>query len=314
MVKNPQIQEWWNENFPTEMLVSIENPSSGATTQTFILNRNKLLKVYISKDGSETKNNFFENTLRASEMLSGLDFYRPRVLCQSAESKVLKAPFICTKFIEGTDLSNILYKLSTAEQYENGKKIGAIIKNLHSLTTVKNQNYDTQNLLDLAKRALDFAFENNLLDGNMGEAMKKLVVEYKPRIIKTDFVLVHNDLHPENYLRDNLGKDFLIDFDMSFVGWKLFELRKLLYAALIPKYLVNEKLDDFYSDRSMIPFFKGLINIYPEIFNREYLDEIKLLLMPQGIHNLKKLTGSIDYDLTWSLLEMIFKEKILETI
>jgi Phosphotransferase enzyme family len=133
-------------------------------------------------------------------------------------------------------------------------------------------------------------------------------------IIKTDFVLVHNDLHPENYLRDGLEKDFLIDFDMSFVGWKIFELRKLLYAALIPGYLVNQKLDNFYTNKSMIPFFQGLVSIYPELFSYEFMDEIKLLMIPQGLNNLKRLQGLEDFDLTQDLLRMIFKENILETI
>jgi thiamine kinase-like enzyme len=136
----------------------------------------------------------------------------------------------------------------------------------------------------------------------------------KPRIIKTDYVLVHNDLHSENYLRDGLERDFLIDFDMSFVGWKIFELRKLLYAALIPRYLVNQKLDDFYPNKSMIPFFQGLISIYPELLKYEFLDEIKLLMIPQGLNNLKRLQGSEDFDLTQDLFRMIFKENILETI
>jgi aminoglycoside phosphotransferase (APT) family kinase protein len=314
MIQNNQIQEWWSEYFPDETLNSIETPSGGATTQTFILNRGKLLKVYISKDGSETKGAYFENTIGAMRVLEDLDFFSPRVLCESAKSKVFEAPFICYEFIESTDLSNILYKLNPDEQFTNGKKIGEIIKQLHTLTTASDQEYNTQNLLDLAQKALEFELENNLLDGEVQEIMIKFLSEYKPRIIKTDFVLVHNDLHPENYLRDVLESDFLIDFDMSFVGWKIFELRKLLYAALIPKYLVSEKLDDFYPNKSMIPFFKGLISVYPELFSYEFLDEIKLLMMPQGLNNLKRLQGSDDFDLTQDLFRMIFKENVLEIL
>jgi serine/threonine protein kinase len=355
MIQNNQIQEWWNEYFPYETLQSIETPSGGATTQTFILNRSKLLKVYISKDGAEVRNNFFENTSKAIGLLDGLSLYSPKILCKyaknkifnapfvcsefiesidlsnilyklnldeqfekilckSAKNKIFNAPFVCSEFIESIDLSNILYKLNLDEQFENGKKIGEIIKQLHELTKLTDQKYNTQILLDNAQKALDLESENNLLDLEIKEIMFKFVTEYRPRIIKTDFVLVHNDLHSENFLRDKDGIDFLIDFDMSFVGWKIFELRKLLYAALIPKYLVNKKLDDFYPNKSMIPFFQGLISVYPELFCYEYLDEIKLLLMPQGLNNLKKLQGSQDYDLTQDLFRMIFKENILETI
>jgi aminoglycoside phosphotransferase (APT) family kinase protein len=314
MVQKSQIQEWWKEYFPNETLQSIETPSGGATTQTFILNRSKLLKVYISKDGSEIKDTFYKNASRAMEVLENSDLFSPKVLCKSAKSKVFEAPFICYEFIESTDLSNILYKLNLDEQFANGKKIGEIIKQLHTLTSVIDQEYNTQNLLDLAQKALEFESENNLLESGVQEIMTKFVSEYKPRIIKTDFVLVHNDLHPENYLRDGLDRDFLIDFDMSFVGWKIFELRKLIYTALIPRYLVNQKLDDFYPNKSMITFFKGLISVYPELFSYEFLDEIKLLMVPQGLNNLKRLQGLDDFDLTQDLFRMIFKENILETI
>jgi aminoglycoside phosphotransferase (APT) family kinase protein len=314
MIQKSQIQEWWNKYFPDEILKCVETPSGGATTQTFILNRSKLLKIYISQDGSEVKDKFFENALRRLETLKDSEFFSPRILCESAKSKVFEAPFICYEFIESTDLSSILYKLYPDELFANGKTIGSIIKKLHTLTTVSDQECNTQNLLDLAQKALEFESENNLLDVKVKEIMLKFVSEYKPRIIKTDFVLVHNDLHPENYLRDESGIDFLIDFDMSFVGWKLFELRKLLYAALIPRYLVNQKLDDFYQNKSMIPFFKGLISIYPELFSYEFLDEIKLLMMPQGLNNLKRLQGSDDFDLTQDLFRMIFVDNILETL
>jgi aminoglycoside phosphotransferase (APT) family kinase protein len=314
VIGNNQIQEWWNEYFPDETLQSVETPSGGATTQTFILNRNKLLKVYISKDGSEIKYTFYKNTSLAMEVLENSDFFSSRVLCESTKSKVFEAPFVCYEFIESTDLSNILYKLNPDEQFTNGKKIGEIIKKLHTLTTISDQEYNTQNLLDLVQKALYFESEHNLLDTEIKKIMTKFVSEYKPRIIKTDFVLVHNDLHPENYLRDVLERDFLIDFDMSFVGWKIFELRKLLYAALIPKYLVNKKLDGFYPNKSMITFFKGLISVYPELLKYEFLDEIKLLMIPQGLNNLKRLQGLDDFDLTQDLFRMIFKENVLETL
>jgi hypothetical protein len=89
MIDKTQIQEWWNGYFLDETLNSIEIPSGGATTQTFILNRNKLLKVYISKDGAEVKNIFFENTSRAVKILDGLDLYFPKLLCKSIETKYL---------------------------------------------------------------------------------------------------------------------------------------------------------------------------------------------------------------------------------
>jgi hypothetical protein len=75
MIQNNQIQEWWNEYFPDETLNSVETPSGGATTQTFILNRNKLLKVYISKDGSEIKDTFYKNASLAMEVLENSDFF-----------------------------------------------------------------------------------------------------------------------------------------------------------------------------------------------------------------------------------------------
>jgi hypothetical protein len=64
----------------------------------------------------------------------------------------------------------------------------------------------------------------------------------------------------------------------------------------------------------MIPFFQGLVAEYPELFSHEFLNEIKLLMMPQGLNNLKRLQGSDDFDLTQDLFRMIFKENILETI
>jgi aminoglycoside phosphotransferase (APT) family kinase protein len=189
MTQNNQIQEWWNEYFPDETLQSVETPSGGATTQTFILNRSKLLKVYISKDGSETKDTFYKNASLATKILENTDFLYPRVLCESAKSKVFEVPFICYEFIESTDLSNILYKLNPDEQYTNGKKIGEIIKKLHTLTTVSDQEYNTQNLLNLAQKALEFESENKLLDNEVKEVMIKFVSEYKPRICNIPHIL-----------------------------------------------------------------------------------------------------------------------------
>jgi serine/threonine protein kinase len=286
----------------------------GAMTQSFILNENLILKVYFSKDGTESRENFFDKAKNAIRLLDGFSECVPKVKGIFENDEILGASAFLSEYIESTDLSNILYNISSEKVFEHGCKVGKMIKKMHETTRVKSQEYDTQKLLDLAKKAFEFALDNKLLTNTDYDLVNEFVINYKPKIIKTDFVLVHQDLHPENYLIDSEGNYFLIDFDMSFVGWKIFELRKLTYAALIPAYLVPETLDSFYPNKSMINFWNGLKAVYPDFFDPQYIDEVKLLNLPQILYNLKKWKGTSDYSLTMDIFEMIHKENILEEL
>jgi serine/threonine protein kinase len=314
IVQNNQIHQWWEQNFPNKNLKSIKKPSGGAMTQSFILNENLILKVYFSKDGTESRENFFENAKNATEIMGDFIEYIPKVKGVFKNDKTLGASAILVEYLESADLSNVLYKISPDKVFEHGCKVGKMIKKMHETTRVKDQEYDTQKLLDLATKALEFALDNKLLTNTDYDLVNEFVINYKPKIIKTDFALVHQDLHPENYLIDSEGNYFLIDFDMSFVGWKIFELRKLTYAALIPAYLVPETLDSFYPNKSMINFWNGLKAVYPDFFDPQYTDEVKLLNLPQILYNLKKWKGTSDYSLTVDIFEMIYKENILEEL
>jgi aminoglycoside phosphotransferase (APT) family kinase protein len=313
ILKN-QIHQWWAANFPNEPLLSIKKPSGGAMTQSFILNENFILKVYVSKDGIESREGFFDNAKRAVGLLGIFEKHTPSVKGIFENDEILGASGILVEYIESTDLSNVLYKISPEKVFEHGCKVGKMIKKMHEITTVKKQEYNTQKLLDLAKKALEFATKNKLLNGENLNLINGFLSKYKPRVIQIDFVLVHQDLHPENYLIDSVGNYFLIDFDMSFVGWKIFELRKLIYAALIPAYLVPEILESFYPNKSMLDFCNGLKTVYPELFDPQYIDEIKLLNLPQILYNLKKLKGLAKYNLTMDIFEMIYRGNILDEL
>jgi Phosphotransferase enzyme family len=314
MISNTKIQHWWQINFPNEALVSVKKPSSGCTSHTYVLNDEVLLKIYISKDGDTIQSDYFNNGKIAVDKVQGIQECLTDSILLSEMDDIFGAPIRCMRFLESSDLSNFLYKLDSKETIELAHKIGLIIKKIHKESTIVNQEYDTQHLIDLAKKALEIAAKNQQIEKNYYDTIFEFVKNYDSRIIKTDFVLVHSDLHPENYLKSKDGKYYIIDFDLSFVGWNMFELRKLIHAALVPSFLVNDTLDSHYPNKSMIPFFKGLMQVYPELFDSIYLNEIKLSLIPKLLFYLSSPKDSIDYRLNRDLFHMVFEDGVLEEI
>jgi aminoglycoside phosphotransferase (APT) family kinase protein len=313
-----KIKQWWRRSFPLRPLLSVQELKGGQSHPCFLLNQTQVLKIYVSKY-SWTNSSESPDFIRAKEFQSKLSQsgFTPKILGIYEKDEILEADSIVMEYVEGVNLSTVLYTYSEDQMFENGQKVGKIIQQINQAEVISNQVFNTQQLVDQISVEFNQAKQKGLLYKEIEDFYNSFVLKYKPRIIQDDFVLVHGDIHPENLIITETGLK-LIDFDVCSLGPRFQELSTLLHATYIPIDLVPEELETFYPAGILIPWFKGIVSSYPELVKSEFSNEIKLIAFLEIVGKFNLGDNISDKDTPRSrgvdMFRLVFREDLLDQL
>ncbi|WP_176758937.1 phosphotransferase [Alkaliphilus peptidifermentans] len=120
--------------------------------------------------------------------------------------------------------------------------IGEALSRLHIGLEHCNPNmFNTKNM-DIMKQLIEWAIpESKKLDKNINNIEEYLISNFFPNINSLSKQIIHRDTHPQNILFDNKKLSGFIDFDISTVGFRIFDLCYCSTAILMSDFS-NQKL------------------------------------------------------------------------
>lgn len=308
---------WYKDRFQKE-IDSISLLSGGQSNLCYLINGEYVLKIYKPKYSYATKNQqkHFDVGSKFQPALNSSGF-TPKIFQVYQNDDTLEANAMLMEYIKGEDLSKTLSNAGEELKYTTGQEIGLMLKVIHQSQTILNQNYNTQELVDIVRRNLSIAIERGLLPHNIQTQSQEFINQYTPRIIAESLVLVHGDAHLENFIKQQ-NKLYVIDFDLCSMGLAFFEARMLLHLAFMPANLVSEELEAYYPEGSMLNLIKGIIRTYPEILPKKYLDEVKLIVLAEILRHFD-LDESVGNKITpvkraSFMFNQIFNQQVLENL
>ena len=127
-----------------------------------------------------------------------------------------KSVYMLLTWVEGSDLEEMLPKLSKEEQYRLGRQAGEILKKIHSVPLapedVPKQTKKEKKLTQLAR------YENSDLRISGDETALRYVKDNIDQIWRKAPVYTHGDFHPGNLIYMADGSIGVIDFNRWEVG------------------------------------------------------------------------------------------------
>ena len=136
-----------------------------------------------------------------------------------------KSVYMLLTWVEGSDLEEMLPKLSKEEQYRLGRQAGEILKKIHSVPLVPEdvpkQTKKEKKLTQLAR------YENSDLRISGDETALRYVKDNIDQIWRKAPVYTHGDFHPGNLIYMADGSIGVIDFNRWEVGDPYEEFYKL---------------------------------------------------------------------------------------
>lgn len=313
-----KIEQWWQKQFPDKPIIKTKELVGGQSHPCFLLNDSLVLKIYVTKFSwsSGSSDMGFAKAKEFQTKLSG-SALTPKILGIYQNDQILEADAILMEYISGVNLSTVLYKYTKDQMFENGQRVGSLIKTINQTQALPNQTFDTKVLVDEIDSEFNQAKQKGLLYIEIEDFYTSFVQTYKPRIIQHDFVLVHGDIHPENLIIADSGLK-VIDFDVCSFGLRFQEMRMLFHVACIPADLVPEDLEPFYPEGSLIPWFNGIVESYPELVEPGFLNAIKLIAFLEivGKFNLGKNIGDKDSPRSrgMEMFRLVFEGELLQEL
>jgi thiamine kinase-like enzyme len=312
-----RVKTWLNTKYPEITIESINMLSGGQTNLCYRINQDYVLKVYLSKQSEKSGRElrYFRNGTLLSQQFNDSGFI-PRIYGVYENDEILEANALLMEYIEGKELSRILHYSNGRNRQKIGRKIGTILKYLHSSQILSNQLYDTEQLREKVITRLWKANKIGSMDKEISRFASKFVEKYESKDILTDFVVIHNDAHLENFIITPSKSLRLIDFDMLQSGPAFLEMRMILHSCLMPGNLVARDIKSEYDNLLLLEILKGILKTYPQICPMQYLEEVKMLAMSEilAMFNLPK--SCADYEVARKrgklMFDAIFKSNLLE--
>lgn len=312
------INKWWQTNFPNQTLFGIKKFAGGQSNNCYLLNSSLVLKMYSPKFayaiGGQSKH--FEVGSHYQQLLSQTGF-APKIFAIYKNDPLLGTNAILMEYVDGKDLSQVIYTYSEEQKYQTGREIGKLLRSFHSAEIIPNQKYDTQVLINQTKEEYEGAKTKGLIYPELADSVESMINNYEPRIIVDNFVLTHGDAHLENFIVTKTGLR-VIDLDTCSLDLPIHDMRMLLHTACMPINIVAVELEKFYSSGSLISMLKGVINEYPQVCPSKYIAEIKLIALLEILNKFNLPNSLVDKDTprirAMEMFNIVFEENLLESI
>ncbi len=280
------VPKWVEQNHP-ELSGSSYEVMEGGTMSLIVNVGDKLvLKIFVPKQESRTdypkdRDIFLGNYLEIQRL--GLSLASFGVISLEPKDSVLEAPVLTSKFVNNsTTLVRSFYDLNNLQKNQTIIKIVQKLKKFHQSFGTQ---YSTQRILDKFDYKLQLC-ENNIPREDL-KKFKQLRNHVQAKNIENEIVLVHCDLNLGNIMVDNSGNIEFIDFDFSHFAPRFAELEKLFLFTFFPRSVVPLNLEQYYNE-SMSEVFEQFISEYSELWNEQYILEIKLILATQIVQKYNK--------------------------
>ena len=167
-----------------------------------------------------------------------------------------KSVYMLLTWVEGSDLEEMLPKLSKEEQYRLGRQAGEILKRIHSVPLapedIPKQTKKEKKLIQLAK------YENSALRIPGDETALRYVKDNIDQIWRKAPVYTHGDFHPGNLIYMADGSIGVIDFNRWEVGDPYEEFYKLesFGTEISIPYCIGQ-IDAYFDDNVPEDFWKA---------------------------------------------------------
>ena len=267
------VPAWVANNYPNFQECDYQVMEGGCMALVVNVGDKIILKILVAKydwmENSPSRAKIPFNYQRLSN--SGFDIGQLGILRIDLQDRIFDCGVVVTQFISNSQpLANLFYQMTTPEQKNIISKVVIQLKNFNQPVDLE---YNTQELLDSFDERFETAKDRlGSLDKAFFESIRD---SFKPLIINHTY-LVHEDVHLENILIDDVGEMHFIDYDFCRIAPVFLELDTIFLFCFYPTVTVAEELEVFYQE-PMVEVFEQFVLEYPELWNNKYLPAIKLI-------------------------------------
>ena len=267
------VPAWVASNYSELGDCDYEVMEGGCMTVVVNIGDKIILKILIAKyDWMENSSSKAKIPFNYQQLFnSSIDLGQLGISRIDLQDSIFDCGVVVAQFIPNSQpLANLFYQMTTPEQKNIISKIIIKLKNFNQPVDLE---YNTQELLD----SFDERFETakDCLDSLDKAFFETIRLSSKPLIINNT-CLVHEDVHLENILTDDVGEMHFIDYDFCRIAPVFLELDTIFLFCFYPTATVAEELEVFYQE-PMVEVFEQFVLEYLELWNNKYLPAIKLI-------------------------------------
>lgn len=169
--------------------------------------------------------------------------------------------YVMQSWIHGEDLNDVLPKLSETEQYKLGVKAGEVLRVIHSVPALENEeNWSVKfnRLLDSRIKKYDECEQNRIKETEhfiryieQNREPLKSLLENRPQCF------LHDDYSTHNMMLEN-GELRITDFDRYKFGDSWYEFYKNIFSAQISPYFAMGQIHGYFNREPPEDFFRLL--------------------------------------------------------
>lgn len=272
---------WIGQNYSKLINQPLKIMEGGQTTLTVLVGQEIIVKIFVPKYKNQ-KNS--KEVYKQRLVQNYIDLAKSEILLESLgiiffnkHDEILETAVVVSKyFAESRPLVDFFYEMNAEDQTKTISKVIDKLKEFHK--PILNFEYSTKRILDEFDRTI--AKDGKYLPEYMKICFQEIRKNTVEKLVGKEIFLIHCDIHLENILIDNNLNLNFIDFDYSHFAPRFRELLDIFLFTFLPMAVVPEKLKQHYL-KPMTHIFDQFITQYPELWDENYKNEIKLLFAIQ---------------------------------
>ena len=272
------VPDWIEKNYPQYHSTYYEVVENGVIALTISIGGEILLKIFVPKYDWIVNYHSSDKPLQSYELLSKsrLDFTGFGILKVIENDDIFQSSMVVVKYYKGTEpLINRFYNYDYDEKVETISKLVEMCKKFNR--PVWGYSYSTQRILDNFDHSMKVY--GHRVPKNIIKNFNHIRSSIQPRICSESesLHLVHTDISLTNILIDQDNNLHLIDFDLCHFAPLFTELESIFVMCFIPAEFAPLSLKDYYS-KPMPEVWGHILHKYPELWNPNFEQEIKLMI------------------------------------